>query len=253
VKNIQDQLTQADPLNHVALPTLPDAAVKALAQEIVMHEQATPSTVEAPEEVPAKSPRRRRRHRLMVGLLAGLIVVPTTAAAVVGGIHTGFFEPEPPKGQASMNEPGEEYLNSNAPEISRVVKDLTSEFPLPAGTSYGPLLKQYPTTENMLVQRNNLAQDVSFYAQCVWYQDWLKGTSARRAADQATIDAIPTWKYWRFAIDEATGENSGLEILNTIASQTRVGDPTMITQYIKANCLGQSPLAESSPARSAKP
>ena len=50
VMNIQDQLSQADPLNHVALHTLPDAAVKALAQEIVMHEQSSPRPSNSPME-----------------------------------------------------------------------------------------------------------------------------------------------------------------------------------------------------------
>jgi hypothetical protein len=40
---------------------------------------------------------------------------------------------------------------------------------------------------------------------------------------------MPSWKYWRFATDDATGRNRGLEDLNTIASETRVGKTTMIT------------------------
>jgi hypothetical protein len=250
VSNIQDQLSQADPLNHVALHTLPDAAVKALAQEIVMHEQSFPSPIEQPDEVRARSP-RRRRHRLMVGLLAGLIVVPTTAAAVVGGMHTGMFVPFPPKGMGSMQEPGEEILNSDDPEIRGVVQGLTSEFPLPAGASYNPLLKRYPDKVRGYITRINLAQDVSFYAQCAWYQDWLKGDAKQRAADQPTIDAMPTWKYWRYATDDATGEGGGPE--SEIAAETRAGKTTMITQHIEANCLGKSPLMEGSPERSAKP
>ena len=241
MKNIQRQLSQADPLNHVTLHTLPDAAVKALAQEIVMHEQTTPpSPIEQPDAIRTPRPRRRGR-RLMVGLFAGLIVVPTAAAAVVGGMHTGFFVPDPPDGYTSMNEPGEELLNSNAPEIRSVVQDLTTEFPLPAGASYAPLVNRYPSVENTLEQRTTLAQAVSFYAQCAWYQDWVNGDAAQRAADQPTINAMPTWKYWHFAVDDATGDNPGLQILNTIAAETRVGTPTMINQYIKANCSDQSP------------
>lgn len=196
------------------------------------------------DEIPAARP-RRRRHRWVVGLFAGLIVVPTAAGAVVGGLHTGIFEPRPPQGKHSMNAIGEEYLNSNAPEIRSLVRDLTGEFPLPAGSSYAPLLKSYPTIVNTLEQRTTLAQSVSFYAQCEWYQDWLKGDAARRAADQPTIDAMPTWKYWHFAIDDTTGHNSGLEILNTIVAETRVGTTTMISQFVTANCLGRSPLVKS--------
>jgi hypothetical protein len=248
VNNIQDQLSQADPLNHVALHTLPDAAVKALAQEIVMHEQSSPAPIEQPGEVRARSP-RRRRHRLMVGLVAGLIVVPTTAAAVAGGMHTGFFEPEPPEGLNSMATPGEEWLKSWEPEIVNVVKDLTTEFPLPAGVTYGPLLKRFPMTdepdEKSLTQRTVLGQMVSAYAQCAWYQDWLKGDAKQRAADQPTIDAMPTNKYWRYATDDATGEGGGPE--SAIAAETRAGKTTMITQHIEANCLGKSPLPGKSP------
>lgn len=253
MKNIQRQLSQADPLNHVALHALPDAAVKALAQEIVMHEQSTAtSPIEQPDEISAIRPRRRRRC-LMVGLFAGLIVVPTAAFAVMSGMHTGFFAPSPPAGYASMNEPGEEFLNSNDPEIRSVVQDLTTEFPLPPGASYSLLLKRYPTKVNELVQRTVLAQDVSNYAHCAWYEHWVKGDATQRAADQPTIDAIPTWKYWRFAVDEATRDNPGLDILNGIAAETRAGKTTMITQEIKGNCDYGPGMWQETPDASPKP
>ena len=232
MNNIKRQLSQADPLNHVALHALTAAAIKALAQEIVMHEQSTvPSRIEQPADIPAARP-RRWRHRIAVGLLAsGIIAVPTVAVAALGGMHTGFF------GTGGENAQGEEFLNSNDPQISSVVQGLTREFPLPAGASYGPLLKKYPTEVNTLAQRTSLAQSVTSYAQCTWYQDWLKGDATRRAADQATIDAMPSWKYWHFAIDNATGDNPGLDTLKVIAAETRVGTTTTITQFVKANCL----------------
>ncbi|MEP7194379.1 MAG: hypothetical protein ABI903_16150 [Actinomycetota bacterium] len=236
MNNIQRQLSQADPMNHVALHELPDAAVKALAQEIVMHEQSTvPSPIRQPAEIRPSRPRPRRR-RLMMGLLAGIIFVPTAAVAAAGGMHTGFFAPSSPDGHASMNEPREEFLNSNDPGISTVVQGLTREFPLPPGASYSLLLKRYPTKVNEYVQRTNLAQQVAYYAHCAWYEHWLNGDAAQRAADQPTIDAIPTWKYWHFAIDDTTGENGGLDWLNAIAAETRVGKTTKITQEIKVNC-----------------
>ena len=240
MNNIQRQLSQADPLNHVTLHALPDAAVKALAQEIVMHEQITaPSPIEQPVEILGTPPRRRRR-RLMVGLFAGLIVVPTAAAAVVGGMHTGLFGDS-----GGMVFAGEEFLKSWDPEIRVVLQDLTTEVPLPAGASYAPLLKRYPDTgkEQVMMQRSNLAQQVSFYAQCAWYQDWLNGDATRRAADQPTIDAMSTSKVWRFVTNDFTGgqTHDGLDIAKTIAAETRVGTTTMITQHIKANCLGVSP------------
>jgi hypothetical protein len=252
VNNIQRQLSQADPMNHVALHALPDAAVKALAQEIVMHEQTTnPSPIKQPAEIRAARSRRRRR-RLMVGLFAGLIVVPTAAFAVVSGMHTGIFEPSPPAG-GSMNVSGEEYLNSKDPGISTVVQGLTSEFPLPPGASYSLLLKRYPTKVNEHVQRTNLAQDVAYYAHCAWYEHWLNGDAAQRAADQPTIDAIPTWKYWHFAIDDTTGENGGLDWLNGIAAETRIGKTTKITQEIKVNCGYGPGMWEETPAPSPRP
>lgn len=232
MKNIQRQLSQADPLNHVTLHTLPDAAVKALAQEIVMHEQTTnPSPIEQPAEIRTARPRRRRR-RLMVGLFAGLIVVPTAAAAAVGGIQ---------------------YLNSNDPKTSTVVQGLTKEFPLPPGASYSLLLKRYPAKVNELVQRSGLSQDVAYYAHCAWYEHWLNGDAAQRAADQPTIDAIPTWKYWNWAVDDATGENPGLDWLNGIAAETRVGKTTKITQEIKVNCGYGPGMWEGTPAPSPRP
>ena len=253
MNNIQRQLSQADPLNHVTLHALPDAAVKALAQEIVMHEQTTnPSPIKQPAEIRAARPRRRRR-RLMVGLFAGLIAIPTAAAAVVGGMHTGFFAPEPPVGYGSDGFVGEEYLNANDPEIVSVVQGLTSEFPLPSGASYSLLLKRWPTKEKEHVQRSGLGQDVAYYAHCAWYEHWLNGDATQRAADQPTIDAIPTWKYWKFAVDDATGENGGLDWLNGIAAETRVGKTTKITQEIKVNCGYGPGMWEDTPDPSPKP
>lgn len=231
MNNIQRQLSQADPLNHVTLHTLPDAAVKALAQEIVMHERTTaPSSIEQPAEIAARP--RRRRRRLMVGLFAGLIFVPTAAVAAVGGIQ---------------------YLNSNDPKTSTVVQGLTKEFPLPPGASYSLLLKRYPAKVNELVQRSGLSQDVAYYAHCAWYEHWLNGDAAQRAADQPTIDAIPTWKYWNWAVDDATGENPGLDWLNGIAAETRVGKTTKITQEIKVNCGYGPGMWEGTPAPSPRP
>ena len=222
--------------------------VKARAQEIVMDEQTTaPSAIEHSDEIRAARPSRRRRRRLMVGLFAGVIVVPTAAAAVVGGMHTGFFGPPAQVGYVPMNVPGEELLNSKDPEILRVVQGLTTEVPLPPGASYAPLLKRYPTAENSLVQRTTLAQSVSFYAQCEWYQDWLKGDATRRAADQPTIDAMPTSKVWRFVTDDFSGGRTHdmLDLAKTIAAETRVGTTTAIAQHIKVNCLGRSPQIQS--------
>ena len=253
MNNTQRQLSQADPLNRVTLHALPDAALKALAQEIVMHEQTTaPSPIEQPAEIRTARPRRRRR-RLMVGLFAGLIVVPTAAFAVVSGMHTGIFEPSPPAGYGSGDFVGEEYLNANEPEIVSVVQGLTSEFPLPPGASYSLLLKRWPTKEKEHVQRSGLGQDVAYYAHCAWYQHWLDGDAAQRAADQPTIDAIPTWKYWNWAVDDATGENGGLDWLNGIAAETRVGKTTKITQEIKVNCGYGPGMWEDTPDPSPKP
>jgi hypothetical protein len=240
VNNIERQLSQADPLNHVALHALPDSAVKALAQEIVMHEQATVTPLtETPEEVRAARPRRRRR--LMAGLFAGLIIVPTTAAAVVGGMHTGFLEPSPPEGFSSMGTVGEEWLNTGDPEIRTVVQDLTTEIPLPAGASYAALLAMFPTKEKAFEQRTGIGGQVASYAECAWFKDWIEGDAAQRARDQPTIDAMSTWKYWNFAIDAATGHNSGLEGQKRIAAETRAGITTNIRLSYDANCTGKSP------------
>lgn len=244
MNQLRDRLAAANPVTDLRCYTREQVAatVSMILSDAAQADEAV--TEHSTDKIPAARP-RRRRHRWMVGLFAGLIVVPTAAAAVVGGMHTGIFEPSPPDGSSSMNAVGEEFLNSNAPEIRSLVRDLTSEFPLPAGASYAPLLNSYPSIENTYEQRTTLAQRVSFYAQCEWYQDWLKGDQAQRAKDQPTIDAMPTWKYWHFAIDDATGQNPGLEILNKIVAETRAGTTTMISQYVTANCLGRSPQMQS--------
>ncbi|NMM25141.1 MAG: hypothetical protein HHJ11_16975 [Phycicoccus sp.] len=244
MNQLRDRLAAANPVPDLRCYTREQvtATVSMILSDAAQADEAV--TKHNTDEIPAVRP-RRRRHRWVVGLFAGLIVVPTAAGAVVGGIHTGIFAPSPPDGTSSENAVGEEFLNSKDPEIRSLVRDLTGEFPLPAGSSYAPLLKSYPSIVNTLEQRTTLAQSVSIYAQCEWYQDWLKGDSGRRAADQPIIDAMPTWKYWHFAIDDTTGHNSGLEILNTIVAETRVGTTTMISQYVSANCLGRGPLVPS--------
>ena len=244
MNQLRDRLAAANPVPDLRCYTREQvtATVSMILSDAAQADEAV--TKHNTDEIPAARP-RRRRHRWMVALFAGLIVVPTAAGAIVGGMHTGIFEPSPPDGSSSMNAVGEELLNSNAPEIRSLVRDLTREFPLPAGGSYAPLLNSYPSIENTYEQRTTLAQRVSFYAQCEWYQDWLKGDERQRAKDQPTIDAMPTWKYWHFAIDDATGQNPGLEILNKIVAETRAGTTTMISQYVTANCLERSPQVQS--------
>lgn len=209
-----------------------------------MHEQTTaPSPIEQPAGISA-APSRRRRRRLMVGLFAGLIVVPTAAAATVGGVHSGFFGASPPEGSSPMNVVGEEFLRTWDPEVRGVVQDLTTEIALPAGASYGPLLKRFPlTTSNgmgkQLIQRTDLAQLVASYAQCKWYQDWLNGDATQRAADQPTIDAMTTSKVWRMVNDDWSGGQT-LDLAKAIAAETRVGTTTRITGHIEGNCLGKT-------------
>ena len=251
MNQLRDRLAAANPVPDLRCYTREQvtATVSMILSDAAQADEAV--TKHHTDAITAARP-RRRRHRWMVGLFAGLIVVPTAAAAVVGGMHTGIFAPSPPDGSSSMNAAGEEFLNSNAPAIRNLVRDLTSELPLPAGASYAPLLNDYPSIENTFEQRTTLAQHVSSYAQCEWYQDWLKGDAAQRATDQPTIDAMPTWKYWHFATDDTTGQNPGLEILNKIVAETRAGNTTMISQYVTANCLGRSPLVQS-PGPSPKP
>ena len=124
---------------------------------------------------------------------------------------------------------------------------------MPPGASYSLLLKRYPAKVNARVQRSGLGQDVAYYAHCAWYEHWLNGDATQRAADQPTIDAIPTWKYWNWAVDGATGENPGLDSLNGIAAETRVGKTTKITQEIKVNCGYGPGMWGGTPAPSPRP
>ena len=59
------------------------------------------------------------------------------------GIHTGFF----PGAGDTESVAGEEYLDTSAPGIVAVVRDLTTEFRLPAGASWAPLLARWPAGE----------------------------------------------------------------------------------------------------------
>jgi hypothetical protein len=214
--NLQRRLSEVDPMASVVMQPLPDTAVTALAQEIFV--QTTAPTVPA---VPTK---RRRRH-LATGLLAaGVVAVPGVAFAALGGMHSGFF------GTGGEEVKGEEKLYSDAPEIRGVVADLTKEFALPAGRSYDRLLSRYPTSERTLVQRTGLGQEVSLYAACAWYTHWQAGSAATRAQDQATLDAIPSWTYWRIA------PSADPSPFTQIADQARHGDATTLNQFVTTSC-----------------
>ncbi|MEU4244109.1 RNA polymerase sigma factor [Actinoplanes sp. NPDC026619] len=210
----------ADPLR-VDLAALPDEAAEALAQEILMQ-----ANTEENETATVRS-RRRRRGYVVALVTAGAIAVPGIAVAGVvayQGMHSGVY------GDGGETVAGEELLYTDAPEITGVVRDLTAEFPLPAGATYDRLLARYPMTERVLVQRTALGQQVQITAACAWYQDWLTGDAQRRAADQHTIDAVPTWKYWVFA-------DSGRALLERIAQETRSGTDTTVKEYLLANCI----------------
>jgi hypothetical protein len=226
VKHFAARLTAADPLR-VDVAALPDEAGEALAQEILM--QA--STME--NEPTTGRSRRRRRGYVLALVIAGAIAVPGIAVAGVvayQGIHSGVY------GDGGEAVAGEEFLYTDAPEIVGVIRDLTAEFPLPAGASYDRLLARYPMTERVLVQRTALGQQVQIAAACAWYQDWLTGDARQRATDQRTIDAVPAWKYWVFTDSGAGETDPGRALLERIARETRAGKDTTLKQYLAANC-----------------
>jgi hypothetical protein len=217
--DIERTLAAADPARAIDLEAVPDSA----AQE-VLHEVIARAARGGP------SRRRARRRRLTAFVAVAALVIPAAALAAYGGIHSGFF------GTGGEDVAGEEFLNADAPGITTVVRELTKEFPLPAGTSYAPLLRRYPSREHVLVQRTGLGQEVSFYAACAWYRSWLGGDAAVRASAQPTIEAIPGWRYWRFAVDPSTGENPGRDLLERIARETRAGRSGALTSFVRANC-----------------
>ena len=119
--------------------------------------------------------------------------------------YTGGLTTPPAGFQKGSNKRPDPFADEK-PRLVITGKDMAAQADkLTEGTK--ELLKRYPTKVNEHVQRTNLAQDVANYAHCAWYEHWLKGDAAQRAADQPTIDAIPTWKYWHFAVDDATGNN----------------------------------------------
>ena len=232
------QLYQADPMLAVSFVPVPDEAVAAMAQEIMMDiRNASPVGMAARVAAVRAAKRRARRRRVLAALVAaGVVTVPTAAVAVVtGGMHSGSF------GAANDTEdvPGEEWLYTDSPEIRDVVQRYANEIPLPDGASYEPLLAKYPRADRdgrELVQATGLAQEVQFYAVCAWYRDWNNGDPARQRADLPTIAAVPDWKYWRFATDDATGDNPGLDTLRKIVAETASGTGTTLRLYLRANC-----------------
>lgn len=228
---IERELRKADPLGF-RLDSLPSAAAEALVQELVMNSITTHATgpSRTPADVRARRARQRKR-RIAAGLMAaGVLAVPGVAAAALGGMHSGFF------GTGGEEVAGEEKLYTNSPDIRTVVQSLADEFPLPANTTYAPVLARYPTQDAVLDQRTGLGQVVQTYALCSWYRDWQTGSASERATAQTQINAAPNWKYWNFAKDDKTGQNPGKDVLSQIATETQAGDSTTLSQYISANC-----------------
>lgn len=235
MNDVTGRLKAADPLRNVMFEPLPPSAVQALVEESIMTATYTPAPATAiPPDVKAERRRRRRRRIAAALVTAAAVAVPTAAVAGNLGMHTGHFAGP----NDTLNVPGEEVLDDSSPEIRGVVTDLTKEFTLPSGTTWAPLLAKFPRSGDAasMVQRSELGGEVQFYATCAWYRDWDTGNAARRAADAATIAAIPSWKYWHFAKDSATGEDPGGDLLRVIAAQTAAGDPTLLRTFLRTNC-----------------
>src|SRR5665647_881968 len=106
MNQLRDRLAAANPVPDLRRYTREQvtATVSTILSDAAQADEAV--TKHNTDEIPAAR-QRRRRHRWMVGLFAGLIVVPTAAGAVVGGMHTGMFEPSPPQGKLSSTAVGE--------------------------------------------------------------------------------------------------------------------------------------------------
>lgn len=212
MNHVDRRLRAADPLR-LDLASLPEEAATALVKEIVMQPTGQPPT-----------PKRRRSRVILVALAAALLIgVPGAAVGFHEGLHSGLF------GIGGEEVEGEEFLNSDAPEMRGVIEELSAEFALPPGSDYARLLARYPSQERMLIQRTALGQEVSFYAACAWYRYWLEGDPAQRATAQSTIDTVASWKYWRSDSDD-------LDWFKRIAAETRAGEDTTLKQFTLANC-----------------
>jgi hypothetical protein len=195
------------------------------------------------EAAPKHRSRGRRRLAVAAIVAAAVVAVPGGAVAAVkvyDSMHSGIYGAADADGH-SEEIANEEFLYTDSPEIVAVVKELSNEFALPPGATYDKLYARYPSNERILIQRTVLSQEVAFAAACAWYSDWL-GSPARRAEDQKTIDAIPGWKYWRWAEDEGpagaspSAEPRNDDPLSQIAAETRAGQDRLIRQFVTANC-----------------
>ena len=213
------RLAAANPVPEA--PVLPGAVVAAAVGELLA--------------VPRGRVRRRRRPRrrtALLGALAALVLVPGAAAGMeAAGIHTGFF---PGPGDTEST-PGEEYLDSSAAGIVDVVRDLTTEFTLPAGEGWAPLLARWPSSESVYVQRSGIGMEVEWYARCRWEAAWLRAHAAgdaAAAAAAARVLADPASS--RYA---AANDGGGvMEYLRGTAAAAAAGDPARVRQEYRANC-----------------
>ncbi len=210
------RLVAADPLP--AAPALPDAVVSAAVAELRA-------------AAPAPRPRRARRRRAaFLAVLALLVAVPSGAAAMeAAGIHTGFF----PGAGDTESIAGEEYLDTSSPGIVAVVRDLTTEFRLPAGASWGPLLARWPAGERVLTQRSGLGAEVEWFARCRWEDAWLRAHAAGdapAAAAAAAVLADPASSRYAAAAGGATAH------LRRVAAAAVAGDPGPVREDRRANC-----------------
>jgi len=148
------------------------------------------------------------------------------------GIHTGFF-PGPGDREST---PGEEYFDSGAPGIVDVIRELTTEFTLPAGDSWAPLLARWPSPEGELVQRSGLGTEVEWYARCRWEGAWLR---AHERGDATAAAAAA-----RMLADPASTRYSAANDAGGVMAQPRAtaaaaaaGRPGPVRREHRANCI----------------
>ncbi|HUR79076.1 MAG TPA: hypothetical protein VMZ22_14095 [Acidimicrobiales bacterium] len=165
---------------------------------------------------------------MIIASLAALAVAVPAAAAVTGGIHTGFFASDADTELVH----GSELLNISDPAIVDVVRQEAANVPLPPGASYEALLRRYPVAEPSLEQREGLRSGIEYFAQCRWYEHWLAGDAATRASDAKTI---ANFVHWSFMHRFAPGD-PGPQMTREMLAQVQRGEETLVRQFVSANC-----------------
>lgn len=196
--DLLELLRRNDPAR--GLPAAPADARERLRQAIVA------------EQVPARS-RRTSRRRLRLVLVAAVLALVLAAAG--WGLQSSLLD--------------------TAETVRGDFAEVTATIPLPPGAAW----EEPDLDENGWYGQEAALMMAHWQATCAWFQHWNEGDSAQRAEALAGFERLRATMQPRrpgAREDEGGHHASSLRGYDAAIAEMKRGEPTLVRQYLRANC-----------------